>query len=125
MVTSEAAQIAALDDRLGKLVAGHAGDLVVLERRRDDPFENVVEADPSWVELVMVDGDLAYGREDWLLEDVDPARHGQLEALLAWGKPMRLDTTYMRNPGSETPPTLAELRKLLIGKHPQVGPVFA
>ena len=40
-------------------------DILVIERRREDPWENVVEADPSWVELVTIEkGNPVYGRAD-------------------------------------------------------------
>jgi hypothetical protein len=42
-----------------------------------------VAADPSWVQLVMVDGDLAHGRADWLGDLVDPADRDRLEPVLA------------------------------------------
>ena len=72
MVTSDAATIAGLEDKLGSLEEGRPADLVVFERREEDPWENVVEADPSWVELVMIDGDLAYGSEPRMRELADP-----------------------------------------------------
>ncbi len=99
---------------------------MVLERREEDPWENVVEADPGWVELVMIDGDLAYGRADWL-EALDRSRCAEgLEPLIAWGKRMLLDTSYAASPGSSTAPTrLAKLRADLIKEYPQVGPIFA
>jgi 5-methylthioadenosine/S-adenosylhomocysteine deaminase len=125
MVTRDAARVAGLEDKLGTLEEGRPADLVVLERRREDPWENVVEADPSWVELVMIDGDLAYGREDWLKELVaDDAQEG-LEPLRAWAKRMLLDTSYVARPGGEQPPRLAQLRAALIAEYPQVGPIFA
>jgi 5-methylthioadenosine/S-adenosylhomocysteine deaminase len=75
-------------------------DLVVLERRHQDPYLSAVAADPSWVQLLMVDGDLAYGRADWLGDLVDPANRDRLEAVLAWGKPMLLHTSYRAGPPS-------------------------
>jgi imidazolonepropionase-like amidohydrolase len=72
MVTRDAARIAGLDDKLGTLKEGRSADVLVLERRREGPWENVVEADPSWVELVMIDGDLAYGGADWLEQLSNP-----------------------------------------------------
>ena len=47
MVTRDAAKMAGLEDKLGQLEAGRPADLVVLERREEDPWENVVEADPG------------------------------------------------------------------------------
>jgi 5-methylthioadenosine/S-adenosylhomocysteine deaminase len=126
MVTSTAAQIAGLGDQLGTLEPGRPADLLVLERRHQDPYQSVVAADPSWVLLVMVDGDLAYGRADWLSDLVDPADRDRLEPVLAWGSPVLLDTSFRARPTSpQPPPTLAELRAALIAHYPQVGPIFA
>jgi hypothetical protein len=122
MVTSDAARIAGLETFLGALDAGRPADILVLERRMDDPWENVASADPSWVELVMIGGDLAYGRADW----IGPLTGAyQLEPVLAWGKPLVLDTRYsVRQPGA-MPPKLADLRASLIERYPRVGPIFA
>jgi 5-methylthioadenosine/S-adenosylhomocysteine deaminase len=125
MITRGAARIAGLDDKLGTLAAGRPADLVVLERHREDPWENVVEADPGWIELVMIDGDLAYGRDEWLRALGDPERSEGLEQLVAWGKRMLLDTSYTARPASEPPPRLATLRADLIREFPEVGPIFA
>ena len=125
MVTRDAATIAGLGDKLGLLEADRAADVVVLERRHEDPWENVLDADPSWVELVMIDGDLAYGREDWMTDLVAADHRDHLERLFAWGKPMLLDTSYAVHPGADPPPTLAQLRAELIAKYPEVGPIFA
>jgi cytosine/adenosine deaminase-related metal-dependent hydrolase len=125
MVTRDAAAIAGLGDKLGLLDQGRAADLVVLERRLDDPWENVAAADPAWVDLVMIDGDLTYGRADWMSELVDADHRDRLEPVFAWGKPMLLDTSFAVHPGADSPPTLSELQGALIAKYPQVGPIFA
>jgi cytosine/adenosine deaminase-related metal-dependent hydrolase len=125
MVTAGAAKIAGLDDKLGQLREGRPADLVVFERRHEDPWRNVVEADPSWVELVMIDGDMAYGRADWLTPLTDAGDRDRLEPVVAWGKEMLLDTSYTAGAPDEQPPTLAKLRADLIGEFPEVGPVFA
>ena len=125
MVTRDAAEIAGLGDKLGRLAKDRPADVVVLERHHDDPWENVLEADPSWVELVMIDGDLTYGRADWMTSLVAADHRERLEPLLAWGKPMRLDTSYAAHPGTDVPPTLAQLRTDLIANYPQMGPIFA
>jgi 5-methylthioadenosine/S-adenosylhomocysteine deaminase len=124
MVTADAAGIAGLSDQLGSLEVGRPADVVVLERRREDPFENVIEADPSWVELVSIDGDLAYGRADWIRELAAPDDVGRLEPVVAWGTEMLLDTAYAVAPTAGSPPTLADLRAALIAQYPQVGPIF-
>jgi 5-methylthioadenosine/S-adenosylhomocysteine deaminase len=125
MVTSDAAEIAGLGAELGTLEEGRAADLVVLERRLDDPYENVLEAEPAWVQLVMIDGDLPYGRADWLETLADPADRERLEPLIAWGKRMLLDTSYTAAPATGEEPPLELLRRQLIAAYPQVGPIFA
>jgi 5-methylthioadenosine/S-adenosylhomocysteine deaminase len=125
MLTRDAAAIAGLGDKLGTLAPGRPADILVLERRREDPWENVVEADPGWVELVMIDGDLAYGREDWVTELTAAESRDGLEPLRAWAKRMLLDTSYAAKPAAGEPVRLAQLREDLIREYPQVGPIFA
>jgi cytosine/adenosine deaminase-related metal-dependent hydrolase len=124
MVTAEAARVAGLDDVLGTLAAGRAADLVVFERRRADPWDNVVDADPAWVEAVMIGGDLAYGRSDWMVRVLGPEA-AEVEAVVAWGTPMLLDTRYAGAPTGTPAPKLAALRAELVAHYPQVGPIFA
>jgi 5-methylthioadenosine/S-adenosylhomocysteine deaminase len=125
MATSDAAAIAGLSDKLGHLEAGRPADLVVFERRRNlDPHENIALADPSWVEMVMIGGDIPYGRADWVQALTPADKHQRLEALIAWGQPMLLDTSFAAIP-QDIPPTLEALRAELIGSYPQVGPIFA
>ena len=116
MLTRDAAGIAGLGDKLGELEAGRPADLAVFERHHEDPWENVVEAEPGWVDLVMIDGDLTYGRADLMRELAGAIAGARVEPLLAWGKPMLLDTSYMVKPDGTQAPTLAELRAQLIGE---------
>jgi cytosine/adenosine deaminase-related metal-dependent hydrolase len=125
MVTSDAADIAAVGEELGRLREGLPADLVVFERRLDDPYENVLDAEPAWVELVMIDGDLPYGRADWLETLSAPADRERFEPLIAWGKRMLLDTSHTAAPATGGQPRLEDLRGLLVGEYPQVGPIFA
>ncbi|WP_165400368.1 amidohydrolase family protein [Motilibacter rhizosphaerae] len=116
MVTSGAAALAGLDAHLGTLAAGRAADVLVLERHHDDPWEDVCEADPSWVELVVLDGAPAYGRADWMAS-LRPAGAPPADPLIAWGKPVALDT------GTSAP--LPQTRAALIAQYPAIGPIFA
>jgi 5-methylthioadenosine/S-adenosylhomocysteine deaminase len=125
MVTRDAAMIAGLEDKLGELKEGRPADLVVFERRFKDPWENIVEADPSSVELVMIGGDVAYGRKDWLLDLIAPTDQARLEPLIAWGREMRLDTSYSAGTPDAEAPKLAQLRADLIEQYKPVGPIFA
>ena len=123
MVTDGAARIAGLGDKIGTLAVGMFADILVLERHHDDPWQNVVEADPTWVRLVTVGGDLAYFDPRLVAETV-VARDG-LETIEAWGRPMLLDTTYSVRSGPSPAPRLADLRKALLGRDIRVGPIFA
>jgi cytosine/adenosine deaminase-related metal-dependent hydrolase len=125
MVTRDAATIAGLADLLGTLAVGRPADVLVLERRRADPWENVVDALPGWVDLVMIGGDLAYGRAAWITDLASAEGRANLEPLLAWGKPMMLDTSYSVQAAPEPAPRLAQLRQELVDRYPQVGPIFA
>jgi hypothetical protein len=82
----------------------------------------VVEADPSRVELVTIDGFLVYGRSDWM-DRLAP--HRELEPVIAWGKPMKLDTSFAVRETGGPPVRLAALRKRLLGRYLQTGPIFA
>ncbi len=77
---------------------------------------------PADVELVTIGGDLAYGRTDWvtaLAASIDGT-----EPVIAWGKRMLVDTRFSVQATGTPPPKLAELRAELIGRYPQVGPIF-
>ena len=125
MVTSTAADIAGLGDKLGRLARGRAADLVVLQRPLEDAYDSVVAAYPSSVELVMIGGDMIYGRADWVrqlstIEDYEP--------LIAWGQEMALDTRFgspeVALP-SGPPRRLLDISRQLIGRYPAIGPIFA
>jgi 5-methylthioadenosine/S-adenosylhomocysteine deaminase len=77
------------------------------------------------MELVTINGDLVYGRPDWIAQMVGNDAVAELETLLAWGKPMLLDTRYVVNAIEAPRPRLATLRSELIASYPQVGPIFA
>jgi cytosine/adenosine deaminase-related metal-dependent hydrolase len=124
MVTSDAANIAGLGDKLGHLDPGRPADLVVLQRQHDDPYDNVVAAYPSWVDLVMIGGDIIYGRPDWIGQITQSSDY---EIVTAWGRGMALDTRF--GSPDESPPTgpprrLAEIRQRLIERYPAIGPIF-
>jgi 5-methylthioadenosine/S-adenosylhomocysteine deaminase len=125
MVTSGAAEIAGLADKIGTLEVGRAADLTILQKHLEDPYENVVSAYPSWVEMVIIGGDIIYGRPDWVAGLSTPADY---EQVTAWGRPMLLDTRFGSpdDAGIDGPPRrLAEMRAKLIARYPAVGPIFA
>jgi hypothetical protein len=122
MVTSDAAAIAGLPDKLGRIAAGRVADLVVLERRAADPWESVLLSDRRAVDLVVLGGDVAYGRADWVAALAGPS---QMEPVVAWGKRMALDLSYSVSASDAPPPRLADVRAALLDRFPQAGPLFA
>jgi 5-methylthioadenosine/S-adenosylhomocysteine deaminase len=124
MVTAGAARIAGLADHLGTLAPGRPADMLVLERHHDDPYENVCSADPSWVDLVLIGGDVTYARTDWFTTLTNGATGATIEQLTAWGKPMILDNGYHTG-GGDPPPSLSSIRGALTANYPPVGPIFA
>jgi cytosine/adenosine deaminase-related metal-dependent hydrolase len=134
MVTITAATIADLDSHIGTLATGRPADILVLERRNDDPYETVCQARRSSVELVCIDGHLLYGRDDWFdtlapKAAVHDRRHPNAtgERIRAWGKKMRLDIAAPADPSSNEPalPGLAVIRAQLISRYDKLGPIFA
>ena len=124
MVTSVSASMAGLSDHLGSLAEGRPADVLVLERHHSDPYESVCLADPSWVELVSIGGDITYAREDWFGQLSGNAASSTIESLMAWGKPMRLDNGFQSSASAPTPP-LSAIRGLLTETYPAVGPIYA
>ena len=125
MVTSTAADIAALGDNLGRLEVGRPADIAVFSRLAEDPYESVLAANARDVEMVLIGGDITYARQEWtdaLAADV-PAPN--LRPVIAWGKRMRLDNGFRARPDEEAVPTLDDLRADLIAAFPQVGPIWA
>jgi 5-methylthioadenosine/S-adenosylhomocysteine deaminase len=125
MVTSGAAEVAGLGGELGRLEVGRAADLVVLERRDDDAYESVCASTPADVQLVMIGGDVTYGRRDWVGTLAADPDDPDLEPVLAWGRRMLLDTSFEVHPGSDPTPRLDQLRRSLTSVYPPVGPIWA
>jgi 5-methylthioadenosine/S-adenosylhomocysteine deaminase len=123
MVTAGAAKIAGLDHKLGAIAVGAPADVVVLTRTNRDAYESVCASTPNDVELVIIDGQLSYGRADWVRTLAADPDASVLEAVLAWGRPMLLNTGRTATNG--TSGDLEGLRSALIDAYPQVGPIWA
>jgi 5-methylthioadenosine/S-adenosylhomocysteine deaminase len=61
MVTSDAARVAGIDDRTGKLQKGFDGDLFLAEKLDQDPFKSLLKTTPKNIALVVVEGKPVYG----------------------------------------------------------------
>ena len=125
MVTSGAADVAGLGEKLGRLEVGRAADVLVLAAQDDDAYESVCASTPADVQLVLIGGDLAYGRQDWVRSLAADADDLDLEPVVAWGRRMLLDTSFEVHPGGQPTPRLAQIRRSLTSVYPQVGPIWA
>jgi len=74
MVTSNAADLLALADRIGSLTAGMAADVTVIGGDPAQPYASVLAATPRRVRMVFVGGHMLYG--DSQLEPIAPASPG-------------------------------------------------
>jgi cytosine/adenosine deaminase-related metal-dependent hydrolase len=66
MVTSNAARLAGLSDRIGTLAAGMMADFIVLPKRGGSPLSSLLGSEPASVELVVVGGMPLMGTSDYL-----------------------------------------------------------
>ena len=66
MVTVNAAKAFWMQDRIGSLETGKLGDIIVLKCRKDDPYENFVEASMKDIELLILEGKPIYGEMRFL-----------------------------------------------------------
>ena len=74
MVTIEPARALAVDWAIGSLEAGKRADIVLLSGDPARPYDALIEADPTTIELVMVDGRVLFGDPE--LKSAGPALPG-------------------------------------------------
>lgn len=65
-VTVNAAKALKLQDRFGMIAPNYQADLVVIERRSRQPYQDFVSSNEKNVELVSVKGNPVYGQKDWV-----------------------------------------------------------
>jgi len=66
MVTINSAKAFRMDGRTGSLEEGKLGDVLVLKAKKDDPYENLVDADMKDIELLVLAGNPIYGETRFL-----------------------------------------------------------
>ena len=66
MVTINSAKAFRMDGRTGSLEEGKLGDVLVLKAKKDDPYENLVDADMEDIELLVLAGNPIYGETRFL-----------------------------------------------------------
>jgi cytosine/adenosine deaminase-related metal-dependent hydrolase len=62
MATINAAKAFWMQDRIGTLEEGKLADILVLKAKKDDPYENLVEASMKDIELLVIAGKPIYGQ---------------------------------------------------------------
>jgi cytosine/adenosine deaminase-related metal-dependent hydrolase len=62
MATVNAAKAFWMHDRIGSLEEGKLADILVLKAKKDDPYENLVEASMKDIELLVIAGKPIYGQ---------------------------------------------------------------
>jgi cytosine/adenosine deaminase-related metal-dependent hydrolase len=68
MVTKTAASIFGIDDKLGTLDSGKLADLLIIPRKSDDPFKDLIDLQSEDIALLMVGGVPVYGDAAFLKE---------------------------------------------------------
>jgi 5-methylthioadenosine/S-adenosylhomocysteine deaminase len=64
MVTSRPAAALGWQDRLGQVATGYLADLIVVERVAEDPYRNLISAQPRHLRLTMVRGEAVFGEAE-------------------------------------------------------------
>jgi cytosine/adenosine deaminase-related metal-dependent hydrolase len=95
-VTVDALDIAGWGERLGTLQPSYYADLLVLDKRKDDLYENLVAATEREVALVVVAGHPRHGDRALMIQaGIDPA---QLEAISVGGRDKALNLSHPASP---------------------------
>jgi cytosine/adenosine deaminase-related metal-dependent hydrolase len=66
MVTVNAAKAFRMQDRIGFLEEGKLGDILVVKAKKDDPYENLIDASMKDIELLAIAGKPIYGQQRFL-----------------------------------------------------------
>lgn len=61
MITETAAQVAGLEGIVGRIAKGLQADLVIMKRKTNNPYENLLVASPEDIRLVLIQGHPAFG----------------------------------------------------------------
>jgi cytosine/adenosine deaminase-related metal-dependent hydrolase len=94
-VTIKSAEAAGWGGQLGSIEESKLADFVVLDRKFDDPYENLVRATEREVRLVIVGGEPRHGDTNLMVEAGLPA--ASLEGITVGG---RAKSLFLKMPGS-------------------------
>ena len=105
MATSIPAQLAGVDQNIGRIAPGLYADLLLIRKKGTDPYQAVLHAGPEDVRLVVINGVAIYGDPD-LMNKLSGSR--KLETISVCGKPKAI---YM-DPQSGIEETQKSLRQI-------------
>jgi cytosine/adenosine deaminase-related metal-dependent hydrolase len=95
-VTIDSATRAGWHSQLGSIEPGKLADLLIVDAKHDDPFENLLRTTEREVRLVMIGGRPRYGQRSLLERLGLPA--GSLERVVVAGRGKRLDLAQEGSP---------------------------
>jgi cytosine/adenosine deaminase-related metal-dependent hydrolase len=78
MVTINSAKAFWMQDRIGSLEEGKLGDILVIKAKKDDPFENLVNASMKDIELLVLAGKPIYGELRFLVDGKLPEGYTEI-----------------------------------------------
>lgn len=121
MATSNAAKVAGVDERLGRIAFGYAADLFLAPKLDPNPFVSLIKTNPRDIHLVFIDGSPLYGDADelrkWIPGDsLDPIPlENSNKAILLRGDPRAAWHSQQR---------YADVLQILRNALPKVAPLI-
>jgi hypothetical protein len=121
MSTSDAAKVAGVEERLGRIAFGFSADIFLAPKLNPDTYESLLKTSPKHIHLVFIDGVPLYGDPEeigkWVPADsLDKIKVENSEkALLLKGDPQSVWHSSQR---------YEELVKILSGALPKLAPLI-
>jgi 5-methylthioadenosine/S-adenosylhomocysteine deaminase len=119
MVTVNPAEALAVGDRIGRLAVGFKADLLVLQRRDDDPNRSLLKNEVQDVQWVMIGGEPLYGNE----AGIQKVRPDQCEALTVHGSKKRVCIRESPATVEKSNQSLADIRQMLLTRYSGLAPL--
>lgn len=119
MITANPAEALAVGDRIGKIAAGFKADLVVLNRRDDDPNLSLLKNEVQDVQWVMIGGRALYGNE----AGIQKLRPNQCEPLTVHGSRKRICVPEAPPTVEKSSQTFANVRQTLLARYAGLAPL--
>jgi 5-methylthioadenosine/S-adenosylhomocysteine deaminase len=119
MVTVNPAEALAVGDRIGRIAVGLKADLLVLQRRDDDPNRSLLKNEVQDVQWVMIGGQPRYGND----AGIQKLRPNQCEPLTVHGSKKRVCVREAPATVEKWTQTLADIRQALLARYTGLAPL--